>query len=414
MKLKGLIIIVVIFTFSLNAQQQLVKKLTGEHNPMELISISQYVSYDEAIKMLSTVSEVTAGKSIISMVSSPTPIGVKISQMPYMDALNLIVNSRNLMYEEKPGAIVIKQKAQNDGPEEEKSSGDTYADIGEREVKISAVFFEADIQKSLDQGIDWDWLISKSGVDLGSTLRTETISQNQTQTQALPPSFNVNSTSSFNFGKWQGNATAMFRFFQSQNLGEIITSPSVTVRNKQKGRIQVGSDFSVKQKDFAGNTIEKFYSAGSIINVTPYVYSQDGINYILLKLDVEQSSFAPSDLTTEIKKTEANTDVLLLDGEETIIGGLYINEENIVRTGIPFLRDLPWWVFGIRFLTGSDKTVVTKKEVIILLRAELLPTLKDRFNVKNADIKNLIKEKIEKDKQELKKYKSDYLKEEKK
>ena len=312
MKLKAVIVIAVILTVSLNAQQQLKKKLTGEYNPLELVSMSQYVSFDEAIKMLSSVSEITAGKSIVSTVSSPTPIGVKITRMPYMDALNLIINSRNLTYQEKIGAIVIKQKDQNDNPGEERSNGDVYADINEREVKISAVFFEADIQKSLDQGVDWDWLISKSGVDLGSTLRTQTISQSETQNQGLPPAFNVNSASSFNFGKWQGNATAMFRFFQSQNLGEIITSPSVTVRNKQKGRIQVGSDFSVKQRDFAGNTIEKFYSAGSIINVTPYVYTKDGIDYILLKLDVEQSSFAPSDLTTEIKKTEANTDVLFL------------------------------------------------------------------------------------------------------
>ncbi len=102
---------------------------------------------------------------------------------------------------------------------------------------------------------------------------------------------------------------------------------------------------------------------------------------------------------------------LLLDGEETVIGGLYINEETIARTGIPFLKDLPWWVLGIRYLTGSDKTVVTKKEVIILLRAELLPTLEDRFI--SIQKQNLIKQKLEKDKEEIKYYNMDYLKDEK-
>ncbi len=145
-------------------------------------------------------------------------------------------------------------------------------------------------------------------------------------------------------GDWVGNATAMFRFFESQNLGEIIASPTITVRDRQKGRIQIGSDFSIKQRDFSGNVIDKFYSAGSIINVVPYVYSKKGIDYILLKLEAERSSFFPSELTTEVKKTSASSDVLLLDGEETVIGGLYINEETIARTGIPFLKDLPWWV----------------------------------------------------------------------
>jgi type IV pilus assembly protein PilQ len=69
----------------------------------------------------------------------------------------------------------------------------------------------------------------------------------------------------------------------------------------------------------------------------------------------------------------------MLDGEETILGGLYDNERTTDRVGIPFLKDLPWWVFGIRYLTGSDKEVVTKKELVILIKAELVPTLKERL-----------------------------------
>ena len=56
----------------------------------------------------------------------------------------------------------------------------------------------------------------------------------------------------------------------------------------------------------------------------------------------------------------------MLNGEETILGGLYTNEKTNERVGIPFLKDLPWWVFGIRYLTGSDKTVTVKKELVIL------------------------------------------------
>ena len=69
---------------------------------------------------------------------------------------------------------------------------------------------------------------------------------------------------------------------------------------------------------------------------------------------VERNSFILNDETTEIKKTNASTQVLMLNGEETILGGLFVNEEVITRNGIPFLKDLPWWVFGIRYLTGSD------------------------------------------------------------
>lgn len=171
----------------------------------------------------------------------------------------------------------------------------------------------------------------------------------------------------------------MFRFFENEGLGEIIASPNITVRDKRQGRIQVGSDFSVRTRDFAGNTVEKFFPTGTIIEVTPHVYKEDGIDYILLNIQVERSSFQLNEQTTEIKKTNASTQVLMLNGEETILGGLFVNEETITRNGIPFLKDLPWWVFGIRYLTGSDQTVVRKKELVILLKTELLPTLKERL-----------------------------------
>ncbi len=384
----SLTISLIMLSFSLAyPQQNLEKKLSGEYSPLELVSISQYATFDQAVKMLSAVSELVTGKTIVSTVEMKSPIGVEITKMPYIDALNLIVNSKNLMYEEREGSIVIKTKDKNLTETDE----DTYADIDAREVNISAVFFSADIQRTRDVGIDWRVLFSQNGINLGANLRTRVQpNENQQQNQALQPEFNASTLSQFKTGDWTGNATAIFRFFEQENLGEVIASPSITVRDKQKGRIQIGSDFSVSQRDFSGNTIQQFYSTGAIIEVTPYVYKKNGIDYILLKLMVERSDFFPSELTTEIKKQTASSDVLLLDGEETVIGGLYVNDETVVRNGIPFLKDLPWWVFGIRYLTGSDQTVISKREVIILLRAELLETLETRFV--NKTEKNLIKD----------------------
>ena len=399
-------LIICLFSVS-HSQLKDEKTLSGQYNPLEIISIDENVGFNQAVKMLSSVSEQITGKSIISAVSISAPIGVEVRRMPYLTALNLIVNSKNLVYEENQKSIVIKTK---DKVEEEILKDDVYADIIAREVNISAVIFEANIQKTRDMGIDWKVLLSKNGVNVGGMLQTETIPPvSQQLLQATPPAFNLNTTNSpVRFGDVSGNVTAMFRFFEQQNLGEIITSPSITVRNKQKGRIQIGSDFSVKQRDFSGNVIEHFYSSGSIIEVTPYVYNKKGIDYVLLKLSVERSAFFPSDLTTEIKKTSANTDVLLLDGEQTVIGGLYINDEEYVRSGIPFLKDLPWWVLGIRYLTGSDQKIITKKEVVILLKADLLNTLKQRYTLRHQQ-KDLIKEKIKKDELELENNKTHYL-----
>ncbi len=56
-------------------------------------------------------------------------------------------------------------------------------------------------------------MVQASGSGSGST------------TTQQPPDFNVNSSSDFELGNFFGQATAMFRFFEEENIGEIIASP---------------------------------------------------------------------------------------------------------------------------------------------------------------------------------------------
>ena len=60
------------------------------------------------------------------------------------------------------------------------------------------------------------------------------------------------------------------------------------------------------------------------------------------------------------------------------ISGLYFNSESSTRTGIPILKDLPPWFFGLRYIFGSDERRTIRNELAILLRADILPTLKER------------------------------------
>ena len=181
------------------------------------------------------------------------------------------------------------------------------------------------------------------------------------------------------------NISAVAKVFSSYELGEVLSGPQLIVRSGEKGRIQVGQDFSIKERDFSGNVLDKFYSTGTIIEVRPQVISEGGVNFVRLIVDVERSSLAPSSSSTIINKTKASTDVLLLDGEETIIGGLYNNETSEVRLGIPVLKDLPWYVFGLRYLFGYNKDEIRKKELIILLKAELVAPLQERITQKVKD-----------------------------
>ena len=269
-------------------------------------------------------------------------------------------------------------------------------------MKISALFCEIDLVEAKKVGLDWRVLLSGEQTNLAGVLRGETETSREQSSQGLQPEFKLGVTSDFQIGDFFGQATAVFKFFEQNNIGEIISNPSIVVRDRNEGKIQIGSDFSVRTRDFAGNTTEQFFPTGTIIIVTPYVHKENGLDYALLDVAVERSSFQTSELTTEIRKTTAATQVIMLDGEETAIGGLFVNEELVVRNGIPFLKDLPWWVFGIRYLTGFDQTTIRKKELVILLKLEIMPTLQERFE--NPQWENVLKREMDGGRNKIKLY----------
>jgi type IV pilus assembly protein PilQ len=181
------------------------------------------------------------------------------------------------------------------------------------------------------------------------------------------------------------NIDILAKVFSGYNLGEILSGPQLVVRSGEEGRIQVGKDFSVKERDFAGNVIDKFYSAGTIITVTPQVVTENGVTFIHTLVAVERSDVEPGTVSTIVNKAKANTNLLMLDGEEVVIGGLYTSMTSTVRTGVPFLKDLPWYILGLRYIFGYNKEELTKQELVILLKAELVPTLQERIAQKQKD-----------------------------
>jgi type IV pilus assembly protein PilQ len=355
------------------AERRALKEYTP---PDELVSIAPTTPLDRALAAISEVSKKFVGKIVIDPERRDLPIGVDISGMQWRVALETICRKMNLWYEEYPDYFQIislngEKKAQNAAaPGGSTDIQKEVANIKSREIKITAVFFEVSLSKLQEAGINWTFMKSNKDVSLNSEFAGAD--------RVTSDIFRLEATPKISFA----NISAVARLFSSYDLGEVLSGPQLIVRSGEKGRIQVGQDFSIKERDFAGNLIDRFYSTGTIIDVTPQVISEQGVDFVHLKVDVERSSLVPSQGSTIINKTRANTNVLLLDGEETIIGGLYNNEVQEVRAGIPFLKDLPWYVFGLRYLFGYNKEEVRKKELIILLKAELVPAIQERVTQK--------------------------------
>ncbi|MEW6653445.1 MAG: hypothetical protein AB1394_08245 [Bacteroidota bacterium] len=385
--MKKILIMLVFLGYSAPAfaQIDLKDKLKGSVNPEEIVSLSESLPFNQAIEVLSKVSEKLTGKNIVSLVPIASPIGVEIDKMQYKKALFIIVQFLNLVVDETETNIVVKRKDTS----KEALTKDVYVPVTEREVKISALIFEANTKNMTERGVNWEYLLSRSGLSIGSkivTSQTTIADPNSNAAAQNPPDFSIIPKIDFTMGKFDGTATGLFRFFEEENLGKILSRPTISTVNGIQGRTQVGSEFSIKERDFAGNLIDKFYQSGTIIEVTPHIINEEGVDYVLCKVKIEKSTVIPGAITTEKPKTEVTTSLLLLNGEEAAIGGLLVNDVTIERRGVPILKDLPWWVLGLRYLFGFNAETESTKEIITLLKVEILPSLKDRLNVKKNDL----------------------------
>ncbi|GAB4336215.1 MAG: type II and III secretion system protein [Calditrichia bacterium] len=334
--------------------------------PEEIVSLAGSMTFDQAMLIFNDLSKKFKNKVIVDPERRNFPIGLEIDHQHWLDALEQILKHHGLWYEEYADYIRIISTA----AEVEKQQGDSKAlrEFYTREVVFSAIFFETNHARLREAGMSWDFFRGKD-VNLNSKMSA---ADNRTGL------FEVQVEPDLDFG----SLLAMFKALESDQIGEVIASPQITVKSGDEGRIQVGSDVAVTIRDFAGNSVTQFFSTGSIIKVKPLVIRKDSIDFINVDLEVERSKSTGGNTGLEIKKSAAKTSVLMLDGEETIIGGLYVTEETKTRDGIPFLKNLPWWVFGLRYIFGYESKQVTKNELLILLKADLLPTLQDRFEDK--------------------------------
>lgn len=337
----------------------------------ELVSFRSDVPYKQALELLNDMAKKFLKKPIIDPSPLTTAINVNIESMYWRDAFELILRTNGMWYAEVADYIQVTGMGSG-GPATPGAPMTARADSGAilaktREITISAIFLEIDKGKLNESGISFNIF---RGRDLNLGIEFSGADRVATNIFAVE----VNPTSN----KLAVDVDAALRIFESEQLGEIIARPQVTVRSGVLGRVQIGADFSVKERDFSGNVIDKFYSTGTILEVTPRVYMYGATPLIDLDLKVERSNVQPGTVSTIINKTDAKTRLVLMDGEESYVGGLVISEESATREGIPLLKDLPWWFFGLRYVFGYDASRVTRKELVVMIRAELVPTIDER------------------------------------
>ena len=339
-----------------------------------VVSIDRTMSFRDVISVINDFSMRFEERPVINRSEFTGPAGVSIPGLYWYDALEMIVAYNGLVIQSYPDRIEIvpsprsEEEAREAERETLKPSRPIYGDT--REVEISATFFQGDRSYLREIGVNW------------STIRDGMVSvANRGADLVSEPIFEVdaNITGMVNTGSWEVNA--LFSALEANQKGEIIASPKIKVMDGETGRIQVGQDFSIKQRDFAGNVIDQFFSTGTILEVTPWIMEVDGEQFIYMEIEAERSTAQPDAVSTIINKQEATTRILMIDGETTAIAGLYETEKVTVRRGIPILKDLPGWFFGLRYLFGYESVNYSQQELIVVIKVDKVPAIGERFRL---------------------------------
>jgi type IV pilus assembly protein PilQ len=364
----------------------------GYVNPQEIVSLDSTMRMDQALLVIGELSKQFAGKIIIDLEKRKTPIGVYIVNQHWRDALEMILIRAGLTYEEQSEFIrIMPISAAVEGLQKTtKDIGEPPPSLSSRDVKISAVFFSTNVDKLTNYGISWDFFRSKPKEPKIALYQSAGIARGDTLSKIPPVSIGPSLSKAFGFLSSPpeftfANIDLLVKFFGQNQLGEVLTSPEVVVRNGKKGKIQIGKNIFIVTRDISGNSLAQQVQTGTIIDVTPMVYTQSDTDFIDLDITIEQSDAVVGETGPEISKTAVTTRTLLYDGEESVIGGLYTTVDQSIREGIPFLKDLPPWFFGLRYIFGSESTIKQKNELIILLRAELLNPIRERIASKRNE-----------------------------
>ncbi|MHB8765238.1 MAG: type IV pilus secretin family protein, partial [Deferrisomatales bacterium] len=157
---------------------------------------------------------------------------------------------------------------------------------------------------------------------------------------------------------------------ETSGRGRVVSSPRVTTLDNKTAEISQG--FEVP---FTSATEEKI-ETDSIeyklrLNVTPHVTSDRSIIMrIELTNDRPNLTLQAADGTPGKTTRAATTEVLVRDGETTVIGGIITDAQEDSQSGIPFLSKIPYlgWLFKKKD-TRSDKT-----ELIIFITPKIVAT----------------------------------------
>jgi len=160
-----------------------------------------------------------------------------------------------------------------------------------------------------------------------------------------------------------GQVLAKVEALESTNKANLISNPIVTTTDNREASILVGQKIPLIVSDEAGNAITQLTTIGIMLQVTPHINKDDQITLDIHNEVSDLSSQATVQGGVIINTSEADTRVLVENGQTAIIAGLIRQIDGKLESGIPVLMDIP--LLGSLFKHSTDTKV--SRELVIFV-----------------------------------------------
>jgi len=155
---------------------------------------------------------------------------------------------------------------------------------------------------------------------------------------------------------------------EAQGAVKTISAPKVTTLDNSTARISQGVSIPFSQVSAAGANTQ-FIEARLSLEVTPHI-TADGA--VLMNIRAENNQPDPANTGANgqpgIARKEAATNVLVRDGETTVLGGIYVRASSTNSSGLPILSKIP--VLGFFFRNARE--LETKNELLVFVTPRIL------------------------------------------
>jgi len=220
------------------------------------------------------------------------------------------------------------------------------------QVEINARLIDMDSRATRELGISWG--VSNfvaPGDNLNGALGINNPMANPAGTLAIGTVQN-----------W-GELMAKVEALETSNLAHLISNPIITTTDNREASILVGQKIPLIVSDEAGNAITQLTTVGISLMVTPHINKDNQITLDLHNEVSDLSSQATVQGGVIINTSEADTRVLVENGETAIIAGLIRSIDGKLDSGIPILMDIP--LLGSLF-KHTTHTKVSRELVIFV------------------------------------------------